>query len=527
MKSALTSPSAMAALTGSFRDRPPTPRTPATPVAQVAHGEAWRSTDWASDTDEGDLPWKPGQVVADHYEIRHLIGRGGYGAVFAATQRVSGQAVALKMLHRGHDPKGARRFEREAQVLARLQHINTVRVLDAGHDADGGMYLAMELLAGETLETLLRPPASGRADRVMSQADALDIAVQVLDSLSEAHAHGVVHRDIKPSNIMLVNHQGRRTVKLLDFGVATVTRAETLGAQAMTTDHVVGTPTYMSPEQCLGQPADARSDLYSLAVVLYRCLCGRLPFDEQAAVNTMYAHVHMPARDVASAAPTPLSPGFAAAVMKALAKEPHQRFANAAEMRTALLAGSAGSVTAMNAGVHAITSSIDSWRGADSSDRFVPALWPQGRRFAWQQVAFAAALGAVLAVAAVSKEPADQSMSGSPEIPLSGTPLSGTPLSGSLPAPAIAPTPPAAAVARPAAEAPGAMAVVAGAAAATATAGQQLASPTPGAAPASAADQAASRAARAAAKRKPAGSRGGASAAAPPSVDPAATLPPD
>lgn len=517
MKSALTSPSAMAALAGPFRERPPTPRTPATPVAQVAHGDAWRSTDWASDAEEADLPWKPGQVVAGHYEIRHLIGRGGYGAVFAATQRVSGQAVALKMLHRGHDPKGARRFEREAQVLARLQHINTVRVLDAGHDADGGMYLAMELLAGETLETLLRPPASGRADRVMSQADALDIAVQVLDSLSEAHAHGVVHRDIKPSNIMLVNHQGRRTVKLLDFGVATVTRAETLGAQAMTTDHVVGTPTYMSPEQCLGQPADARSDLYSLAVVLYRCLCGRLPFDEQAAVNTMYAHVHMPARDLASAAPTPLSPGFAAAVMKALAKEPHQRFADAGAMRAALLAGSAVSVTAMDAGVHAIASSIDSWRGANSSDRFVPAPWPAGRRFAWRQVAFAAALGAVLAVAAVSKGPNDQPLAGSLEAPTPGT----------LAAPALAPAPAAAAVAQPLAEAPGARAVVAAAAAATATSGQPLASPTPSAAPASAAAQAEGRAARAAAKRKSAGSRGGASAATPPSVDPAATLPPD
>ncbi len=525
MKSALTSPSAMAALAGPFRDRPPTPRTPATPVAQVthvAHVDPWRSTDWASDSDEGDLPWKPGQVVAGHYEIRHLIGRGGYGAVFAATQRVSGQAVALKMLHRGHDPKGARRFEREAQVLARLQHINTVRVLDAGHDADGGMYLAMELLAGETLETLLRPPASGRVDRVMSQADALDIAVQVLDSLTEAHAHGVVHRDIKPSNIMLVNHQGRRTLKLLDFGVATVTRAETLGAQAMTTDHVVGTPTYMSPEQCLGQPADARSDLYSLAVVLYRCLCGRLPFDEQAAVNTMYAHVHMPARDLASAAPTPLSPGFAAAVMKALAKEPHQRFANAAEMRAALLAGSAVSVTAMNAGVHAITSSIDSWRGADSSDRYVPAPWPQGRRFAWRQVAFAGALGAVLAVAAVSKAPTDQPMAGSPETRL---PESSSP--GSLVAPALAPAPPAAAAPRPGADAPGAMAVVAVAAAATATASQHLGSPAASTSPASVAAQDESRAAKAAAKRKSAGSRGGASAGAAPSVDPAATLPPD
>jgi serine/threonine-protein kinase len=513
MKSALTDHPAMVALAGPFRDRPPTPRTPAAQGALIVQGglvaqvDPWRSTDWATDSEEGDLPWKPGQVVAGHYEIRHLIGRGGYGAVFAATQRVSGQAVALKMLHRSHDPKGARRFEREAQVLARLQHINTVRVLDAGHDADGGMYLAMELLAGETLETLLRPQGGGRVDRVMTQADALDIAVQVLDSLTEAHAHGVVHRDIKPSNIMLVNHHGRRTVKLLDFGVATVTRAETLGAQAMTTDHVVGTPTYMSPEQCLGQPADARSDLYSLAVVLYRCLCGRLPFDEQAAVNTMYAHVHMPARDLASAAPTPLSPGFATAVMKALAKEPHQRFANAGEMRTALITGSAGSVTTMNAGVHAITSSIDSWRGADFGERHVAALWPQGQQFTWRQVAFAAALGAVLAVAAVSKGPNDQPMAGSPEPTASGT----------MAAPSLTPS-------RPAADAPGAAAAVAVAAAATATAGQRLA-PTADTTVHGAPD--ATRAARPAAKRKAPAPRGGDSAAAPPIVDPAATLPPD
>lgn len=514
MKSALTSPSAMAALSGPFRDRPPTPRTPATPVAQVAHVDPWRSTDWATDAEEADLPWKPGQVVAGHYEIRHLLGRGGYGAVFAATQRVSGQAVALKMLHRGNDPKGARRFEREAQVLARLRHINTVRVLDAGRDADGGMYLAMELLAGETLETLLRPPASGRVDRVMSQADALDIAVQVLDSLSEAHAHGVVHRDIKPSNIMLVNHQGRRTVKLLDFGVATVTRAETLGAQAMTTDHVVGTPTYMSPEQCLGQPADPRSDLYSLAVVLYRCLCGRLPFDEQAAVNTMYAHVHMPARDLASAAPSPLSPGFATAVMKALAKDPNQRFADAGEMRAALLAGSAVSGPSMKAGAHAITLSVDSWRGADSSDRFVPTPWPLGRQFAWRQVAFAAVLGAVLAVAAVSKGPGNQPTTGSLDSPRPAL----------MVAPAVGPAPPAAALDWPLAAAPGAAAAVALAAAATATAGQLFA---PTAVSSAHTAPSESRAARPTAKRKPTVPRGGAAAAAPPSVDPAATLPPD
>ena len=229
----------------------------------------------------------------------------------------------------GDDAAHVRRFQREAEILARLHHPNTVRVLDTGQSADRTLYLVMEHVQGHSLEATLRR----RLDdgEVLSEADATAIGLQVLGSLAEAHALGLVHRDVKPANIMLDDQEGAVRAKVLDFGIA-----QTQESSLTATGKLMGTPTYMSPEQCLGLELDGRSDLYALGAVLYRCVSGRAPFEDPNALTVMFNHVNVPPRDLASVAQTTLSAGFVDVVMRALAKAPDERFADAQAMGRAL-----------------------------------------------------------------------------------------------------------------------------------------------------------------------------------------------
>ncbi len=278
----------------------------------------------------GFRPFAAPSLFADRYRLTSLLGRGGHGLVCAAVDTRSGAEVAVKLLARGDDDPGhLRRFLREAEILGQLHHPNTVRVLDKGQAADGTMFLVMERVRGVSLEAALR--ARSDADEVLSEADARAIATQVLDSLEEAHRLGLVHRDVKPSNVMLDAQDGRVRAKVLDFGIA-----QTQESSLTATGKVIGTPTYMSPEQCLGLELDGRTDLYALATVLYRCVSGRLPFDDPNALTVMYNHVNVPPRDLATVARTAVSSQFVDVVMRGLAKTPEQRFADAATMRAAL-----------------------------------------------------------------------------------------------------------------------------------------------------------------------------------------------
>jgi len=213
------------------------------------------------------------QFIAGRFRIEREIGTGGMGTVYLATHLGLERPVAVKIIRRefAGDADVADRFLREARTMAKLRHPNAAMIFDAGNLPDGRHFIVMEFVEGETLsQTLAR---QGR----FSAAQAVGIATQICDVLEEAHRLGIVHRDLKPSNILL----GTRGVCVLDFGVAKVlaSSAEATHTHASTgSGQIVGTPRYMSPEQCLGQRVGARSDLYSLGILLYEMLAGRPPF---------------------------------------------------------------------------------------------------------------------------------------------------------------------------------------------------------------------------------------------------------
>jgi serine/threonine-protein kinase len=213
------------------------------------------------------------QFIAGRFRIEREIGTGGMGTVYLATHLGLERPVAVKIIKRefAGDADVADRFLREARTMAKLRHTHAAMIFDAGNLPDGRHFIVMEFVEGETLSQALAREGKFSATR------AIEIATQICDVLEEAHRLGIVHRDLKPSNILL----GKRGVCVLDFGVAKVlaSSAESTATCASTgSGQLIGTPRYMSPEQCLGQRVGARSDLYSLGVLLYEMLAGRPPF---------------------------------------------------------------------------------------------------------------------------------------------------------------------------------------------------------------------------------------------------------
>ena len=260
------------------------------------------------------------------------------GAVYKARQIALDKDVAIKVLHGEHagDAMFAARFQREAKAASKLDHPNSMRVLDFGQEPDGLLYIAMELLPGRDLFHVILE------DWPISAERAADIMTQALAALAVAHDMGIVHRDLKPENIMLMtgtDDEGRAhdVVKVCDFGIAKFTDApearSTGGGQKLTTQGiVVGTPEYMSPEQGKGETLDARSDLYSMGVLLYQLLTGRLPFDAETALGIVLKHVTeepLPPRKVNPAADARLE----AICLKAMRKKREDRYQGARDMR--------------------------------------------------------------------------------------------------------------------------------------------------------------------------------------------------
>ena len=274
-----------------------------------------------------------GTEVNGRYRIRNMIGQGGFGAVYRATNIATDQDMAIKLLAVSLDSDDSdviQRFFAEAQVTASLKHPNTIRVFDFGQTEGGALYIAMELLSGRPLNDVLKRRAAD--GKVLTEDETITIGVQILRSLAEAHLANLVHRDLKPHNVFLHEVEGDDpVVKVLDFGIA-----KRLGSNLTGTGKAFGTPSYMSPEQAQNQQLDNRSDLYSLACVLFQCVTGKPPFDGDDPLAVLLAHVTKPPPDLRQCAATPVSETFVRVLEKGLAKDPNDRYGSAIEFRQAL-----------------------------------------------------------------------------------------------------------------------------------------------------------------------------------------------
>jgi serine/threonine-protein kinase len=275
-------------------------------------------------------------ILNGAYQIQQKIGSGGMGAVYKAHQPEMNRLVAVKILH----PKLAdrkdlvSRFGREARALSQLSHPNTVRVFDYGELEDGPLYIIMEFLDGRNLNQTVRVEGPLPIDR------ALPILIQSCGALDEAHKAGIIHRDLKPENIFLVQSASHRDFpKLLDFGLAKVGEQQMRPGSVVLTQEgmVFGTPEFMSPEQAQGKTLTAASDVYSLAVILYEVLTGKLPFDARNAMEYIQQHVTGKPVSINQRVPGKTFPPLLEQIVhRALAKRAEDRFATAADFGTSL-----------------------------------------------------------------------------------------------------------------------------------------------------------------------------------------------
>ncbi|WP_437733531.1 serine/threonine-protein kinase [Sorangium sp. So ce1335] len=255
----------------------------------------------------------PRGARAGDYVVDRLLAQGGFSFVYRATHAERGTPVALKVLHAdlASHLDAVLRFEREIEVIRRLDHPNVVRILEHGRLDGGHPFYAMELLEGSSLDEHLRARGS------VSPADALALLEPLCSALEAVHRCGVVHRDIKASNVFVSEEHGRRRVVLLDFGVAKLLGAP--GPALTSSRHILGTPAYISPEQLVGGPIDLRADVYALGILTYRMLVGAPPFAEGSyeMLRQMHLYVHPP-RPSAQAR---IKPAFDAVVLRALDKD--------------------------------------------------------------------------------------------------------------------------------------------------------------------------------------------------------------
>lgn len=269
-----------------------------------------------------------------NYQAISLLGEGGMGAVYLAEHPGIGRRVAVKVLRAemDHDPQLLTRFLNEARAANAIRHPNIIEVLDSGTTERGSSYLVMELLEGEVLSSRIR-----RLVR-LDEKSAVEIAMQTAAGLGAAHAKGIIHRDLKPDNLFLIPEPtdiARERVKILDFGIAKLHKMA--GDSLKTrTGTLMGTPVYMSPEQCLGtKEVDHRSDVYSLGCILFELLAGRPPFVSEGFGELLSMHLHEPPPALRQFAPQ-VTPDIEQAVLRMLAKKPDERFQSMNDVRAAL-----------------------------------------------------------------------------------------------------------------------------------------------------------------------------------------------
>ena len=296
----------------------------------------------SAEAERGD-PTLIGRTVSGKYKIEKFLGGGAMGAVYKARFAALEKNVAVKVMHRSIavDPNFVGRFHREAKAASRLDHPNSMRVIDFGEEPDGLLYIAMEYVEGRDLYRVIHE------DWPISNSDVGDILMQALAAIAVAHEMGVIHRDLKPENLMMLrakndDERDAYVVKVCDFGIAKITEKDDEpkeggpGGQKLTTQGlVVGTPEYMSPEQARGEKLDARSDIYSIGVILYQLLTGRTPFTGDTPLAVVLKHI-----TEAPAAPSVhyagVHKGLEAVALKALAKDRNDRYQSARAMRSAI-----------------------------------------------------------------------------------------------------------------------------------------------------------------------------------------------
>jgi eukaryotic-like serine/threonine-protein kinase len=260
-----------------------------------------------------------GQVLSDRYELEELVGSGGMSSVYRAHDRLLDRKVALKVLHQQYtdDAEYVERFRREARVVATLSHPNIVTVIDRG-EHDGRQFIVFEYVEGENLKQLINRRGGAPV------ATAIELAMQISRGLSFAHQQGLIHRDVKPQNVLL---NGDGQAKVTDFGIA---RSLDVQHGMTQTGTVLGTSDYIAPEQAQGQRVDEHTDVYSLGVVLYELLTSEVPFPGENFVAVAMRHINEPPPPLRDKRPD-VSPRLEAAVQKAMAKDPGDRFPTMAD----------------------------------------------------------------------------------------------------------------------------------------------------------------------------------------------------
>ena len=285
-----------------------------------------------------------GRDIAGQFRVLEKIGSGGMGAVYKAEQPEMRRFVAIKILHKRYLARKdlVTRFKREARAMSHLSHPNTARVFLYGQLDDNACYFVMEYLEGRNLAQLVRKEGP------MEPMRALNVMIQTCGALEEAHRAGIIHRDLKPENIFLTSQGGIEDFpKVLDFGLAKISERQMRPGSLILTQEgmVFGTPEFMSPEQARGETLDGRSDIYSLGVILYELLTGKLPFDAAQPMEYIQRHIKEPPIPLTERVPDrEFPPGLEAAVAKSLEKDPNDRFQSAAEFANALKGVAGGKV---------------------------------------------------------------------------------------------------------------------------------------------------------------------------------------